>query len=78
MVSVQMATSMALDYEKSAIKEGMREKQKNAPQIYDPFLATQRVFGSALLWSVIHHNIKRKRTKFMLRKEICISQHYSN
>lgn len=50
-------------------------KKYIAPQIYDPFLATARVLA---LLSVIHHNAKRKRMEFMLRAEICISQHYSN
>ena len=75
MVYVQMATNVAFDYEKSAIKGEKRETKKIARQIYDPFLATAKV--SALV-CVIHHNAKRKRMEFMLRKEICISQHYSN
>jgi hypothetical protein len=54
---VQMATSNAVDYEKSAMEggggaRGRREGSKKLlPQIYDPGLATARIW--LLVWSLL-------------------------
>lgn len=53
---VQMATSNALDYEKSAIEREAESferegSKKLLPQIYDPGLATARIW--LLVWSLL-------------------------